>query len=310
MGKKRLTYWGLLPLAVLLLAGCMADYEERPDATGGGLDGLVPIYMTASVLETEAGKGGAGTRAGADVQSSQLASGETFTVEFSGNTTVASTTYKTSNGSGSTACSGTQPYFTLAGTSTTVYAYYPEKPGSTFSVQADQSGDANYKKSDLMYATVASLAKTGTATTASLTFSHKMAKIIVNVTGVTGEAITKITDVRIIGGSRTINVTNTTTCTLGSTLDDANSTSSYVTMYTGGTGKAAFTCAALIPPQTINGDFLLVKTDVGDITCSLTNKTFASGQSYTYSMAISYDVTGELTATLASPGAVNSSTWQ
>ena len=81
-------------------------------------------------------------------------------------------------------------------------------------------------------------------------------------------------------------------------------------MYTGGTGKAAFTCAALIPPQTINGDFLLVKTDVGDITCSLTNKTFASGQSYTYSMAISYDVTGELTATLTSPGAVNSSTWQ
>ena len=60
MGKKRLTYWGLLPLAVLLLAGCMADYEERPDATGGGLDGLVPIYMTASVLETEADKGGAG----------------------------------------------------------------------------------------------------------------------------------------------------------------------------------------------------------------------------------------------------------
>lgn len=308
MGKKRLTYWGLLPLAALL-AGCMADYEERPDATGGGLDGPVPIYMTASVLEAEADKGGAGTRAGADVQSSQLASGETFTVEFSGNTTVASTTYK-ANGSGGATCSGTQPYFTLAGTSTTVYAYYPEKPGSTFSVQADQSGDANYKKSDLMYATVASLAKTGTATTASLTFSHKMAKIIVKVTGVTGEAITKITDVRIIGGSRTINVTNTTTCTLGSTLTNANSTSSYVTMYKNGTGKAAFTRAALIPPQTINGAFLLVKTDVGDLTYSLTNKTFDSGKSYTYSMAISYDVTGELTATLTSPGAVNSSTWQ
>lgn len=308
MGKKRLTYWGLLPLAALL-AGCMADYEERPNATGGGLDGLVPIYMTASVLEAEADKGGAGTRAGADVQSSQLASGETFTVAFSGNTTVASTTYK-ANGSGGATCSGTQPYFTLAGTSTTVYAYYPEKPGSTFSVQADQSGDANYKKSDLMYATVASLAKTGTATTASLTFSHKMAKIIVKVTGVTGEAITKITDVRIIGGSRTINVTNTTTCTLGSTLTNANSTSSYVTMYTGGTGKAAFTCAALIPPQTINGAFLLVKTDVGDLTYSLTNKTFASGKSYTYSMAISYDVTGELTATIQDIGNVIINAWQ
>ena len=300
---NRRHFWGFVLLtAAMLLSGCSAEILD------GGSQGLVPIELTASVTE---GSAEGGTRAGTALNNSYLPSGTTFTVGFSGNTTLGSntTTYQTTNATGATKCTGTQPYFTLGGVSTTVHAYYPSKPGSTFSVQTAQNSDDNYRSSDLMYAT-ATVTKSGLAATGNLQFSHKMAKIIVNVTSVTGEAITKITDVRIIGGSRTINVTNTTTCTLGSTLDNPNSTSSYVTMYTGGTRKAAFTCAALIPPQTINGAFLLVKTDAGDLTCSLTNKTFASGQSYTYSMAISYDVTGELTATLASPGAVNNSTWK
>lgn len=303
MMMNRRHFWGFVLLtAAMLLSGCSAEILD------GGSQGLVPIELTASVQE---GSAEGGTRAGTALNNSYLPNNTIFYVGFSENTTLGSntTTYKTTNTTGATTCTGTQPYFTLGGASTTVYAYYPSKPGSTFSVQTAQNTDDNYRKSDLMYATQ-SLTKASPTATAALSFGHKMAKIIVNVTSVTGEGITKITDVRIIGGSRTINVTNTTTCTLGSTLDNPNSTSSYVTMYTGGTGKAAFTCAALIPPQTINGAFLLVKTDAGDLTCSLTNKTFASGQSYTYSMAISYDVSGELTATLASPGAVNSSTWQ
>ena len=304
--RNRRHFWGFVLLtAAMLLSGCSAEILD-------GHSGQVPIYLTASVQE-----GGAQgvTRAGTDVQSTQLPNGEEFYGYFPSGATVSSATF-TADGSGGTTANP-QPYFTFSGTETTVHAYHGKSGGTdqvtnettSFSVATDQSDDEAYKASDLMYAT-ATVTKSDLSATGELQFSHKMAKIVVNVTSVTGEAITKITDVRIIGGSRTINVTNTTTCTLGSTLDDANSTSSYVTMYTGGTGKAAFTCAALIPPQTINGAFLLVKTDVGDITYSLTNKTFDSGKSYTYSMAISYDVTGELTATLASPGDVNSSTWQ
>lgn len=305
---KRTDIYRIYPLAAaLLLAGCMVEESDGSRAD-------VPVMLTATVLET--GHGPMATRAGVDVQSTQLPNGATFRAEFSGSDVTETTATYTADGTGG-ATASPQPYFTLTGTSTTVSAYHGKSGGTggtqvtgattSFTVASDQTGDDAYRASDLMYAT-ATVQKSNPV--GALTFTHRMAKIIVEVTGVTGEAITKITDVRIIGGSRTINVTNTTTCTLGSTLDDANSTSSYVTMYKGGTGKAAFTCAALIPPQTINGAFLLVETDVGDITYSLTNKTFDSGKSYTYSMAISYDVSGELTATLASPGAVNSSTWQ
>ena len=308
-----------MPLMALMMTACMTELtDELPQPAGNGLaqEGRVALGLTATVVSQEDNTASAATRAGVDVQSTQLPNGATFRAEFSGSDVTETTATYTADGTGG-ATASPQPYFTLTGTSTTVSAYHGKSGGTggtqvtgattSFTVASDQTGDAAYQASDLMYAT-ANVTKA--APTAALTFSHKMAKIIVEVTGVTGEAITKITDVRIIGGSRTINVTNTTTCTLGSTLDDANSTSSYVTMYKNGTGKAAFTCAALIPPQTINGAFLLVKTDVGDITYSLTNKTFASGQSYTYSMAISYDVSGELTATLTSPGDVNSSTWQ
>lgn len=265
----------LLPLATILLTGCTIEVSDEIGDNGG----LVPIYLTAEVAD--AGNGGSATRAGTDIQSTQLASGETFTVEFSSNTTVASTTYK-ANGSGGTTCTGTQPYFTLDGSSTTAYGYYPSKPGSTFSVSTSQNTDANYKASDLMYASV-NITKSAGSGSGKLTFAHKMAKIIVNITR--GDGISSISAVKIVGGYRTINVKNTTDCTLGTTLTDANSTSSYITMYSGGTA-ATLSCAALIPPQTVSGNFLQIVTDKGTVTYSLSNKAFATAQSYTFNITI------------------------
>ena len=286
MTMKRNTYrLTSLLLLTVLLAGCTIEVSDEIGDNGG----LVPIYLTAEVAD--AGNGGSATRAGTDIQSTQLASGETFTVEFSSNTTVASTTYQ-ANGSGGTTCTGTQPYFTLDGSSTTAYGYYPSKPGSTFSVQTAQNTDANYKSSDLMYASV-NITKSNGAGTGALTFSHKMAKIIVSATATSG--VSQIKDVRIIGGSRTIDVTNITNCTLGTTLTDANSTSSYITMYSGGTATTA-NCAALIPPQTVNANFLQIVTDKGTVTYSLSNKAFATAKSYTFNITINAAAIGTTVA--------------
>ena len=286
MTMKRNTYrLTSLLLLTVLLAGCTIEVSDEIGDNGG----LVPIYLTAEVAD--AGNGGSATRAGTDIQSTQLASGETFTVEFSSNTTVASTTYQ-ANGSGGTTCTGTQPYFTLDGSSTTAYGYYPSKPGSTFSVQTAQNTDANYKSSDLMYASVI-INKINGAGSGALTFSHKMAKIIVSATATSG--VSQIKDVRIIGGSRTIDVTNITNCTLGTTLTDANSTSSYITMYSGGTATTA-SCAALIPPQTVNGNFLQIVTDKGTVTYSLSSKAFATGQSYTFNITVNLAAIGTTVA--------------
>lgn len=286
MTMKRNTYrLTSLLLLTVLLAGCTIEVSDEIGDSGG----LVPIYLTAEVAD--AGNGGSATRAGTDIQSTQLASGETFTVEFSSNTTVASTTYQ-ANGSGGTTCTGTQPYFTLDGSSTTAYGYYPSKPGSTFSVSTSQNTDANYKASDLMYASVI-INKSAGSGSGKLTFAHKMAKIIVNITR--GDGISSISAVKIVGGYRTINVTNTTNCTLGTTLTNANS-STNITVHSGNSTAATLNCAALIPPQTVSGNFLQIVTDKGTVTYSLSNKAFATGQSYTFNITVNLAAIGTTVA--------------
>lgn len=284
----------LLPLATILLTACTIEVIDENSDVGG----LVPINLTVGVDEPEEWQHtAAGTRAATTLLNNAFAENDQIVVGFSGNTTLGSNTTKyqvtnASTGATSLVSGQTQPYFTLDGSSTTAYGYYPSKPGSTFSVQTAQNTDANYKSSDLMYASV-DITKSNGAGSGTLTFSHKMAKIIVSATATSG--VSQIKDVRIIGGSRTIDVTNITNCTLGTTLTDANSTSSYITMYSGGTATTA-SCAALIPPQTVSGNFLQIVTDKGTVTYSLSNKAFATAQSYTFNITINAAAIGTTVA--------------
>jgi uncharacterized protein (TIGR02145 family) len=239
------------------------------------------------------------TRAAIDVlSSSQFGSGETFYAYFPtgvrvGASTSACGTSFTTLGTGSTT-PATQPYFTDAATSAPVYAYYPYVTGkqvteaiTSFSVEQDQTSEAGYKKSDLMYAT-ATATKNGNSGSGVLHFAHKMSKIIVNASSTS----LQIQAIRIVGGSRTISIADATTTDESTspffgatpTYDDANTTLNYITMYTG-SGVSA-NGAALIPPQTITGGFLQVVTDAGIISYSLSSKTFVSGGSYTYALTV------------------------
>jgi len=148
---------------------------------------------------------------------------------------------------------------------------------TSFTVEQDQSTDANYKKSDLMYASIDNLTKEGGMVTGTLTFTHKMSKIMV--TANLGGGITNIQSIRLVGGSRTINISTPQSCTLGSTLSNANTTSNYVTMWSG-TSTSTVDCSALLPPQTLSGNFLQIVTDMGTATYSLDSKLLESGQSY------------------------------
>ena len=292
-------YHHLLSLAVLpLLAGCTLDEQNEQY---GGYDGLSPITLKA-MME---GNDDETTRAGTTLLSSNFASSETFYAYFPSNvrvgstTTASSTTFTTSNSSGSTT-PATQPYFNAGASSATVRAYYPYVSGkqitnstTSFSVETAQNTDANYKKSDLMYAT-ASLTKSSASVTGSLSFSHRMAKILV--TANIGTGVTNIQSIRIIGGYRTINIATPETCTLGSTLSNANSTSSYITMYST-TSTSQVNCAALIPPQSISGNFLQIVTNVGTATYSLaSSKSFASGRSYQLTITVNAAAVGTTTS--------------
>ena len=284
----------LLPLTTILLTACTIEVIDENSDVGG----LVPINLTVGVDEPEEWQhNAAGTRAATTLLNNAFAENDQIVVGFSGNTTLGSNTtiYQVTNastGATSLVSGQTQPYFTLDGNSTTAYGYYPSKPGSTFSVQTAQNTDANYKSSDLMYASV-NITKSNGAGTGALTFSHKMAKIIVNITR--GGGISSISAVKIVGGYRTINVTNTTNCTLGTTLTNANS-STNITVYSGNSTAATLSCAALIPPQTVSGNFLVLTTDQGDVTYSLDSKVFASGQSYTFNITVNAAAIGTTVA--------------
>ena len=266
----------LLPLAGLLLAGCSADDLA-------GIERQLPISLTAEVEDVDVS-----TRAGTSVLTS-FATNDAFYAYFPSNVRVGSTTSASNTTftfSGSTWSPATQPYFNAGASSATVHAYYPYVSGkqvtnttSSFSVETDQSTDANYKKSDLMYAT----ATINKGATGSLTFAHRMAKILV--TANKGTGISKITAVKIVGGNRTINIATPQSCTLGSSLSNANS-STNITLYSNSSNTSNVSCAGLIPPQTINGNFLQIVTDQGTATYSLIDKAFASGQSYTFNVTV------------------------
>ena len=293
----------LTVVSLLFLAGCTEDTLDEGR-------GQVPISLTATV---ECDSDAVYTRAGTGVLNS-FANGDAIKVYFPSNVRVGSTTSASSttyNHKGSSWSPATLPFFNAGASSCTVHAYYPSShtnSTSSFSVQQDQSGDANYKSSDLMYAT-ATITKSSPS--GSLTFAHRMAKIIVNATA--GAGVSTITDVRIIGGYRTINISTPQSCALGTTLSNALSTSSYITMYSGGSSGSA-SCAAMIPPQSISGSFLQVVTNQGTATYSLASvKSFESGKSYQLNITVNAAAVGTTNSIPSWTGAgdvsVNASPW-
>ena len=259
--------------ALLLLAGCTADTLPEGD-TGG----RVPSGVSVS---------GAGdlTRAGTQIQKIQFDEGVTFNVYFASGSDTQSALFTTVNSVGATevAAGSSQPCFQESATQAVMHAYYPETVSNktkTFTVQQDQTTSAGFKQSDLMYAT-ATATKSGKSVTAPLQFEHKLSKIVAMVTA--GEKVQKIYSVRIVGGFRTISIPDGVTCTLGSTYSDPNSTDSYITMYDNPNGATEVMCAAMLPPQDINEDFLEIVTDDGSYLSALT-KVLES--SHTYNLAV------------------------
>ena len=314
----RKTAFIYLPILATMLTGCMVEViDTSPKKEDIGLTaGPVPISLTTAVeVQQEGNDEGSktGTRTTSTaLQSTQFAQGEQIYVYFPtdvtvGTTTSASYTTYTTDGSGHTTPT-TQPYMNPNIQKATIHAYYPSshtQNATTFSVQTDQTGDANYKASDLMYATT-SVTKTAAATvTGSLTFSHRMAKIIVTATADTGKGVSAVTKVRIIGGYRTATIATPLSCTMKTDDGFSNqlSTSSAITLYDNSTGAASVSCAGLIPPQTIASGTAFLEVTVktagglaGTATYSLpAAKIFASGNAYTCTLSVNLSSIGTTT---------------
>lgn len=272
----------LLPLAALLLSGCTSDGSPEASPSAESPDAIV---LTASM-----GEGGA-TRGGQAIQATAFDEGELISVEVTptGGTMQSSVYRAGAADEGKNPLTAYSRAITWPANNGTVgiRAYYPSTVGSStesFTVQADQSQDDDYKLSDLMYAE----AVNGQAKVSSvpLTFHHALSKIVVNLvagSNVDDEVLAQCAVA--VKACRTATITGgvATTVADGTVADDYG----YVTI---GTGPAT---AGIIVPQTLPGSSAaplpLIRVTLGDKNLYfrlLGSKTFEASKKYTYNLQV------------------------
>lgn len=264
----------ILAAAVLAMTACSNDESVNIVQNDNA------IKLTASVA------GASNTRAGVDVQSTAFATGEEVNVECTpSGGTLASAVYTADavdNGINTlTLKVGETPLRWPASGTVNIDAYYPSSVATSvnsFSVQENQSTDANYMASDLMYATNIP-SQTKQSTRVGLTFNHALTKIIVNLTAGDGMSNTDIAGCTIkLSAMKTVDITKGIAGT-------STSNSATITMGTGAN------TAAIIVPQTIaaSTNFITITTS-GNHSISYAipagGKTFAAGSVYTYNLTV------------------------
>ena len=149
------------------------------------------------------------TRAGSDIQSTQFAANEqidVFVYDVADQMTYTRPAFYTADGQGGLTTSPAQLWPSGTGSAINLYAFYPsgavkeenfigedEEPEFFFTVALDQSTEAGYKASDLMFG--GSITPNGyqeiarTNSTVPLTFYHMLSKVNLNVT--LGEALSE-----------------------------------------------------------------------------------------------------------------------
>ena len=287
-----------LMAAALLLFSCAKD-EAQGDSQ------RLPIELTAAGLGTV-------TRAGNNLNTPTNFFDGTTDINFTVAVDGTNYTYKTNNVNVNMT-SSSPAYFPVNGNSVSIMAYYPANKmqyaasAQTFTVEADQSTDAKYKDSDLMYGlpvangtytwgTWNGLDASGkvkpTTSAIPMEFVHKMSKITVNVT-INGAVVKTITMKNI---KRSIDF-DPADGTLSNLAAAGSGTSDEVIMYSNSTGTSTdFVTAAIIPAQnpTDGTEFIDVVIQDSPSDKTLTYKlqedgNFESGKQYVYNLTVSND---------------------
>lgn len=240
-----------------------------------------------------------------DIQATQIANGKSVWVEFTttatdqGNWGAANkTAIYVANGSGN--LSTTTPVKwpeatpTTTGTLPTVsikaWAPFSATPAGTFSVQADQSTDDNYIASDYLYGTAAAFNHDAIANPVLVKFDHMLAKINVNLFTTDPAISLDNAKVEFIGSKLTGDISAT-----DGTISNPSGSATPITMTSSilPTGSA-YTCSAIIIPQTITGStgtpqqlFKITLADNSVKQYNLTvNKTYQAKNVYNYNITI------------------------
>ena len=245
----------------------------------------VPVSLSYSTVDVVASK------AAQDLNEGTFTSGESVKVRISNTGAGEWTDYAFTTGdAGAMTAPDPGPYYPAGAQNIDIVAYYPASAGTSFTVASDQTADASYKASDLMFASVTNQAKQAEAV--NLAFSHKMAKLCVNITP--GQGVTSINSLCVLNVKPTVSFDQGTGA-VGAADGEAVS----IAMSNNG--------AAIIPAQTISGGLLSIVTDKGTATYSVADKVFEAGKLYTINITVNLRAVGTTTAITGwnSEGTVN-----
>lgn len=273
-----------IALAALTFVGCSSD-EDFDSATESQRPSLTFVSYV-----------GNSRRAATNLQQTQIADGVkvgVFVKNSSGFISGGNNAQLTANGAG--AFTGSPIYFPEDGSAVSVTAYAPYSSSfndmadvaADFTVAANQSTDAGYLASDLLYGIPAGTNSfTESNAVVPLNFGHMLSKLSIKF------KTSAETDVDLKGA--TINIVNTLPTTTLKVADGmlgaAKGTAKNIKVTTFAADATSFTASAIIVPQTVaKGSFIqVVLTNGKMLNAKLsTQATFASGKAYTYSVNIS-----------------------
>ena len=192
----------------------------------------------------------------------------------------------------------TPPYYPPGeGTKVRAYAYYPSTATTSFSVRGDQTSDADYKASDLMYADDREVTKNGTDGHDHLAMAHQMAQLVITVRAQDGSNI-NITGVEVLAKT---DVTFDPDPDATARVTTTGNVGTIIALNSTGITNSVGTGYIVIPPQIINGVTIKVKTgtehDDEIATYAFTGTgDFESGNSYTLDLTVSADQLGFTTS--------------
>ncbi|MBQ8712303.1 MAG: fimbrillin family protein [Prevotella sp.] len=251
-------WYMLMVPGLLALAACTADTDDGVTHSG------IPVTLTQTTVATD-------TRAAGNLNNNYITSGEHILVKI---TDAASRTldyFYTAGDEGALApkLGCVEAYYPSSG-NVDIAAWYPWTTTDPFFVSDDQTTDADYMASDLMFAMAKG--KNRNSGEVPLEFYHKMAKL--NVTVTPGSDLSDVTELRLKSVQRGVTanlLTGAVAVTIGDTYpaDD-------IVMSTSNHGSVVF------PPQVLDGEFLEVTTDEGTAVFALdAPKEFKAGHEYT-----------------------------
>ena len=262
MKKSKLLGWAFMALATI--TSCSEDTDVLSQES--------EIKLTSEITPSRV--------TALEYQSTQIVEGQKVGVTITGATTSHNNVVWNVGENGALINTGDKVYYGAG--DATITAYHPYNSASssyTFSVNTDQSIEANYRNSDLLWVTTTS---SKTEDTVPLTFTHKLAKI--NVTLVPDKPGTDLSGATISICNTKISTTfNPTTGAISEASGDLQEIKAGVTT------ADAKTASAIVVPQTVNSGSQFIKIAHGGKTFYYSlpaDKVLSPGCSHNYKLTV------------------------